>query len=162
MYIIYIYMIYIEAYFIQSCFKDTSNCSVLFYFILFYFILFYYFILSYFILFYFILFYFIVFFRVTLTAYGSSQARGRISYGSWPTPRATAIPNRSCVCDLYHSLWQHWILNPLSEARYRNLILMNASQLISAEPQWELPIALFKCSLLLSPTTQYIWYSLSQ
>ena len=23
----------------------------------------------------------------------------------------------SCVCDLHHSSWQHWILHPLSEAR---------------------------------------------
>ena len=25
---------------------------------------------------------------------------------------ATATPDPSCICDLYHSLLQHWILNP--------------------------------------------------
>ena len=30
---------------------------------------------------------------------------------------ATAMPDQSCICDLHCSLWQHWILNPLSEAR---------------------------------------------
>ena len=30
---------------------------------------------------------------------------------------ATAMPDPSCICDLYHSSWQHWILNPLSGAR---------------------------------------------
>ena len=29
---------------------------------------------------------------------------------------ATAMPDLSCVCDLYHSSWQCRILNPLSEA----------------------------------------------
>ena len=30
---------------------------------------------------------------------------------------ATATPGPSCICDLCHSLGQHWILDPLSEAR---------------------------------------------
>ena len=30
---------------------------------------------------------------------------------------ATAMWDRSQVCDLHHSSWQHRILNPLSEAR---------------------------------------------
>ena len=30
---------------------------------------------------------------------------------------ATATADPSCICDLYHSLRQCWILNPLSEAR---------------------------------------------
>ena len=30
---------------------------------------------------------------------------------------ATVTPDLSCVCDLHHSSWQCWILNPLSEAR---------------------------------------------
>ena len=30
---------------------------------------------------------------------------------------ATVTPDLSGICDLYHSSWQHWILNPLSEAR---------------------------------------------
>ena len=30
---------------------------------------------------------------------------------------AKAMPDLSHICDLRHSLWQRWILNPLSEAR---------------------------------------------
>ena len=36
---------------------------------------------------------------------------------------AAAVLDPSCICDLYHSLWQHWILNPLSESRARTHIL---------------------------------------
>ena len=43
----------------------------------------------------------------------------------------------SRVCDLYHSSKQRWILNPLSEARDRTCVLMDASQILSAEPWWE-------------------------
>ena len=32
------------------------------------------------------------------------------------------------VCNLYHTLWQHWILNPLREARDQTHILMDTSQ----------------------------------
>ena len=42
---------------------------------------------------------------------------------------ATAMPDPSRVCDLYHSSRQHWILNPLSEARDRIHVLMDTSQL---------------------------------
>ena len=30
---------------------------------------------------------------------------------------ATATPDLSRVCDLHHSSWKRWVLNPLSEAR---------------------------------------------
>ena len=30
---------------------------------------------------------------------------------------AVAMPDLRWGCDLHHSLWQHWILNPLTEAR---------------------------------------------
>ena len=42
---------------------------------------------------------------------------------------ATAMPDPSQVCDLHHSSWQCWILNPLSEARDRTSILMDTSQI---------------------------------
>ena len=29
---------------------------------------------------------------------------------------STAMRDLSCFCDLHHSSWQHWILNPLNEA----------------------------------------------
>ena len=44
---------------------------------------------------------------------------------------ATATQDLSQVCDLchrYHSFRQHWILNPLSKARYWTRILMDTSQ----------------------------------
>ena len=39
----------------------------------------------------------------------------------------TATWDPSLVCDPYHSSWQPWILNPLSEARDQTLILMDTS-----------------------------------
>ena len=41
---------------------------------------------------------------------------------------ATAIQDPSPVCSLYHSSWQRWILNPLSEVRDRTPILIDTSQ----------------------------------
>ena len=43
--------------------------------------------------------------------------------------RATATGDPSHVCDLHYSSRQHWILNPLSKARNRTLILMDTSQI---------------------------------
>ena len=52
---------------------------------------------------------------------------------------ATAMPDMSHVYDLHHSSQQHWILNPLNEARDRTHILMDNSQgYYPSEPQWEL------------------------
>ena len=42
---------------------------------------------------------------------------------------ATATWDPSCDCDLHHSSWQHQIFNPLSEARGRTCVLMDASQI---------------------------------
>ena len=42
---------------------------------------------------------------------------------------ATATRNPSPICDLYHSSWQHWIPDPLTEARDRTRILMDTSQI---------------------------------
>ena len=40
---------------------------------------------------------------------------------------ATATPDPSRVCDLHHSSWQHWVLDPLSKARDQTHILMDTS-----------------------------------
>jgi len=40
---------------------------------------------------------------------------------------ATAMLDQSCICDLCHSLWQCWILNPLSGARDQTHILLDTS-----------------------------------
>ena len=44
---------------------------------------------------------------------------------------ATAMPDPSHICDLYHSSGQHWILNPLSEAREQTHILKDTSQILN-------------------------------
>ena len=44
---------------------------------------------------------------------------------------ATATPDPSCICNLHHSLQQHWILNPLSKARDGTHILMDTSQVLN-------------------------------
>ena len=40
---------------------------------------------------------------------------------------ATAMPDPSHICELHYSSQQHWIFNPLSEARDGTCILMNTS-----------------------------------
>ena len=47
-------------------------------------------------------------------AYGSCQARGQIGVAAEAYAAAT-VTDPSHVCDLHHSLWEFWILNPLSE-----------------------------------------------
>ena len=57
---------------------------------------------------------------------------------------ATATPDLSCICNLYHSLWQHHIFNLLSEARDWTCICTDTvvgSQ--HNEPQWEILLLLF-------------------
>ena len=41
--------------------------------------------------------------------------------------RAIATWDLSHICDLYHSLQQHWVLNPLSDARDQTCVLMDPS-----------------------------------
>ena len=38
---------------------------------------------------------------------------------------AIATPDPSHICNLYHSLWQCWILNPLREAKDHTHMLMD-------------------------------------
>ena len=44
---------------------------------------------------------------------------------------ATAMPDLSYVCNLYHRSWQYWILIPLSKARDETCILMDTSQVLN-------------------------------
>ena len=45
----------------------------------------------------------------------------KLQLQAYTTP--TAIQGLSHICDLHCSLWQYWILNPLSEARDQTHIL---------------------------------------
>ena len=52
---------------------------------------------------------------------------------------ATATPDLSHICDLYHSSQQRWTLNSLSRARDQTHLLMDTVRFITSEPQGELP-----------------------
>ena len=47
----------------------------------------------------------------------------------WAYAAVTATSNPSHVCNLYHSSWICWILNPLSEAKDQIHLLMDTSQI---------------------------------
>ena len=61
-------------------------------------------------------------FRAAPAAYGHSQARDLIRAA------AASLPH-SHICNLHHSSWQRWILNPLIEVRDRARNLMVPSQI---------------------------------
>ena len=46
---------------------------------------------------------------------------------------ATATQDPCHVCSLHHSLWQRQILNPLSNARDQTHLLMDTSQVCTAD-----------------------------
>ena len=54
-----------------------------------------------------------------------------VQFELWLPAYATAIamPDPSHVCDLHHSSWQCWILNPLSKARNHTHNLMVPSRI---------------------------------
>ena len=52
---------------------------------------------------------------------------------------ATAMRYLSLVCDLHHSSWQCWILNPLSRQGIETATSWFLVGLVSAMPQQELP-----------------------
>ena len=62
--------------------------------------------------------FFFFFFMAVPAIYGSSWARGwiRAAVGAYATAKTTSY--LSCICKLCHSLWQWWILNPLSKTRH--------------------------------------------
>ena len=52
----------------------------------------------------------------TPAAYGSSQARGWIEGAAAAYTTAITMADLSDICDLHHSLQEHWILNPMGKA----------------------------------------------
>ena len=67
-------------------------------------------------------------FRAAPTAYGGSQARGQIRATAAGLCHSHRNVGSHCICDLHHSSWQRWILNPLNEARDQTGVLMDTSQ----------------------------------
>ena len=59
-------------------------------------------------------------FRAAPAAYEGSQARSPIAAVAAGLYHSQSNPDPSGVRDLYHSPWQCWIPNPLSEARGRS------------------------------------------
>ena len=82
----------------------------------------------YLILFYFILFYFILLF-IFLGPHSRHMEVPRLGVEPDPQLLATATTDPSNVCNLHHSLWQCWILNPLSQAKDPTCVLMDTSQI---------------------------------
>ena len=70
-------------------------------------------------------------FRAATSAYGSSQAKGWIIGAADAGPchrHSKTMLDLSHICDLHHSLGQHWILNPLREARDWTQVFVDTSQ----------------------------------
>ena len=57
--------------------------------------------------------------------------KGRIRATVETYATATAMPDPSHISDLYHSLWQHQTLNPLSKARDQTRILHRLCQILN-------------------------------
>ena len=72
-------------------------------------------------------YYYYLLFRASPTAYGGSSARGPKEAQLLAYATAIETLDLSCICDLYHSSWQHRILNPLSKARDQTCVLMDTS-----------------------------------
>ena len=64
-----------------------------------------------------------------LTTYGGSHAMVQSELQLPPYTTATATWDPSHICDLHHSPQQHWIPDPLREARDRIRFLMDTSRI---------------------------------
>ena len=69
----------------------------------------------------------------TPAAYGHSWARDQIGAATAGLCTATAMPDPSHICDLHHSLQQHQILKPPSEAKDRTCIIMGTSLVLNPQ-----------------------------
>ena len=67
----------------------------------------------------------------TPVAYGSLCAGGQIKDVAAGLHHSQSKPDLSHICDPYHSFWQRWILNSLSEVRDRTQVLMNTGQVLN-------------------------------
>ena len=62
-------------------------------------------------------------------AYESSQTMGQIELQLPAYATATTAQDLSYVCDLHHISQQHWVLDPLSEARDWTRILVDTRRI---------------------------------
>ena len=81
---------------------------------------------------FFILFYFVLFLLLVRAAPVAHEilrlgVESELQFTAYLTATATQEP--SLISDLHHSSWQHWMVNPLSEARDRTCHLMVPSQI---------------------------------
>ena len=72
---------------------------------------------------------------------------------------ATTTPDPSWVCDLHHSSQQCWILNPLSEARDWNCILMDTSHIRFHWATMGTPVSMCFSNLCWAFLVRYRWLS---
>ena len=72
--------------------------------------------------------YFFGLFRAPPSVYGSSRLGVKLELQLLSCATVTATQDPSCVFNLHCSSWQHWIHNPLIEARDLTHILMDTSQ----------------------------------
>ena len=70
---------------------------------------------------------------------------------------ATTKWDPSHVCNLHHSSWQLWILNPLSEARDRTFGLMDTSQIHYRGLNGDSAVGfLTHCAMVGTPASQFL------
>ena len=84
-------------------------------------------------------------FRAAPAAQGGSQARGWIGATAAGLRQSHSNMGSEPICDLHHSAWQHWILNPLSKARDQTCNLMVPSQ------------TCFCCATRGTPVFRFFW-----
>ena len=71
------------------------------------------------------------YFLATCVAYGSSQARGQSGAIAAGLCHSHSNAGSELICDLQHSSWQRWILNPLSEAWNQTCIFRCTSRVLN-------------------------------
>ena len=92
----------------SQVYKQRSNLTVLFIFFIFY-------------------FYFLVFLRLHPWHIEVPRVGVKLKLQLLAFTTVTSMPDPSWVCNLHCSLWQCWILSPLSKARDQTRILMDTS-----------------------------------
>ena len=78
----------------------------------------------------------------------------------WVYTIAIATQDLSHVCELHHSWWQCWILNPLIETRDQTCCIVVTSQIHFAAPQWELQFTVSLNGTYFSASLHVLWFFL--